>query len=209
MSRVLILGATGGTGRHLVLQAIAAGHDATILVRHPERLPAGIERARVVTGDATDAAAVREVVRGQDSVISVLGVGTALKSSGLITNAAPAVVEAMSQAGVRRLVWTSAYGVGETYRDAPLIPRILFAVLLRDLYADKTAGEAAIRSSQLDWTLVHPTTLSNRPAKGRCRSGERLKLSGMPTISRADVAAFLVTQLDDRTYSRKSVLISD
>lgn len=209
MARVLILGATGGTGRHLILQAIAAGHDVTALVRDPRRLPAGIERARVVTGDATDAAAVREAMRGQDAVISALGVGNSLKSNGLITKAAPAVVEAMSLAGVRRLVWTSAYGVGETYRDVPLIPRIMIGVLLRDLYADKTAGEAAIRSSQLDWTLVHPSTLSNRPAKGRCRSGERLKLGGLPTIARADVATFLVTQLDDRTYSRKNVLISD
>jgi putative NADH-flavin reductase len=208
MSRVLILGATGGTGRHLVLQALAAGHDVTALVRHPERLPVGSERARVMTGDATDAAAIRQAVQGQDVVVSVLGVGNALKSNGLITKAAPAVVDAMTQAGVRRLVWTSAYGVAETYRDVPLIPRIMIAVLLRDLYADKTAGEAAIQSSRLDWTLVHPSTLSNRPRTGGCRVGERLTMGGLPTIARADVADFLVKQIEDPSLLRKRVLIS-
>jgi len=208
MSKVLILGATGGTGRHLVLQALAAAHDVTVLVRDPSRLPPGSDRARVVTGDATDAAAVGQAVRGQDVVVSTLGVGNALKSNGLIAKAAPLVVDAMTQAGVRRLVWTSAYGVAETYRDVPVIPRIMIAVLLRDLYADKTAGEAAIASSQLDWTLVHPSTLSNRPRTGRCRAGERLTMSGLPTIARADVADFLVKQIDDPSFLRKRVLIS-
>jgi putative NADH-flavin reductase len=208
MSKVLILGGTGGTGKHLVLQALAAGHDVTVLVRDPARLPAGSDRVHVATGDATDAAAVGAVVRGQDVVVSTLGVGNSLKSNGLITKAAPAVVDAMTQAGVRRLVWTSAYGVAETYRDVPLIPRIMIAVLLRDLYADKTAGEAAIQSSRLDWTLVHPSTLGNRPPTGGCRVGERLTMRGLPTIARADVADFLVKQIEDPSFLRKHVLIS-
>jgi len=208
MSRMLILGATGGTGKHLVLRGLAAGHEVTVLVRDPSRLPAGADRARVVTGDATDAAAVGAVVRGQDVVVSTLGVGNSLKSNGLITKVAPVVVEAMTQAGVRRLVWTSAYGVAETYRDVPVIPRIMIAVILRDLYADKTAGEVAIEASRLDWTLVHPSTLSNRPRTGGCRAGERLTMRGLPTIARADVADFLVKQIDDPTFVRKRVLIS-
>jgi putative NADH-flavin reductase len=146
-------------------------------------------------------------VEGQGAVISALGAGNSLKSGGLITYAVPAVVQAMTAAGVRRLIFTSAYGVGDTWRDVPLLPRIVMRLLLRDLYADKAAGEALLRQSALDWTLVHPVTLTNGPRTGRIQHGERLALSGFPRISRADVAEFLLAQLDDTRYIRKSVIV--
>jgi putative NADH-flavin reductase len=82
-------------------------------------------------------------------------------------------------------------------------------VFLHDLYADKELGERTLRRSPLDWTLVYPTMLTSGPRTGRSRAGERLALRGLPRISRADVAAFLLAQLDDRTYVRKGVLLSD
>jgi putative NADH-flavin reductase len=81
-------------------------------------------------------------------------------------------------------------------------------LLFRDLYGDKAAGEGALQRSGLDWTLVYPTTLTNGPRTGHYRAGERLALRGLPRISRADVADFLLTQLEDRTYLKKGVLIS-
>jgi uncharacterized protein YbjT (DUF2867 family) len=114
----------------------------------------------------------------------------------------------MDAHGVRRLIFTSAFGVGDTYRDVPMVPRIFIRVLLQDIYRDKALGEAALRASGLDWTLVYPTGLVDGPAIGHCRAGERLSLRGFPRIARADVASFLLTQLDDQTYVRKGVLIS-
>ena len=209
MKKVLILGATGGTGKHLLAQALARGHDVTVLVRSPDRLPPGVERARVLTGDALDDAALAEAVQGQDTVVSALGVGSSFKSRSLIARSVPAILRAMENAGVRRLVFTSAYGVGETFRDVPLLPSILMRLLFRDLYADKALGDDVIRRSALDWTLVYPTTLTNGPNTGTYRAGERLHLRGLPTISRADVADFLANQIEDTTYLKKGVLISN
>lgn len=207
--RVLVLGATGGTGRAVVSQALARGDQVTVFVRHPERLTERSERLRVVTGSVPeDAAALGSAVAGQDAVISALGVGNSFRSGGLISRSVPAIVQAMRQQGVRRLVFTSAYGVGETFRDVPIVPRIFIRLLLRDIYADKQAGEQALRRSELDWTIVHPTTLADGPRTGRYRVGERLALRGFPRISRADVADFLLAQTDDRTFLRKGVLIS-
>jgi putative NADH-flavin reductase len=155
-----------------------------------------------------DPQAFAGAVAGQDAVISVLGVGTSLRSAGLIARSMPVILHAMESQRVRRLIFASAYGVGETRRDVPLMPRILMGVLLRDIYADKAAGEERLRRSALDWTLVYPTTLTNGPQTGGVRVGERLTLRGFPRVSRADVADFLLSQLDDSTYVRKGVLIS-
>jgi putative NADH-flavin reductase len=207
--RILVLGASGGTGRHVVAMARHQGHDVTAFVRSAERMGDAAEGVKVITGSVTDdGAALEAAMRGQDVVISTLGVGNSLRSGGLIARSVPAILEAMEVQGIRRLVFTSAYGVGDTVRDVPLVPRLFMRTLLRDLYADKAAGEARLRRSDLDWTLVYPVTLTNGPATGRWRAGERLALSGFPKIPRADVASFLLTQVDDRAYLRTGVLVS-
>ena len=206
--RVLILGATGGTGRIALRETLARGHDVTVLVRDRTHLPPGSEQATLRDGDARDAEAVASAVRNQDAVISVLGIGKSLKPEGLIAAAAPNIVQAMDRAGVRRLVFTSAFGIGESMRDVPLLPRIMMATLLRKIYADKNIGEEAVRRSALDWTIVYPTMLTDKPGTGRVRTGERLPLRGMPMVSRADVGAYLASQLDARDHIRKGVLIT-
>jgi putative NADH-flavin reductase len=208
--RILELGATGGTGQEVVLQALEQGHAVTAFARRPDRMRGSHERLRFVAGDVTQAGgALAEAVRGQDAVISALGQGLKLRSDDLISRSTPRIVEAMEREAVSRLIVTSAFGVGDTWRDVPPLARILVRVFLHDLYADKELGERTLRRSPLDWTLVYPTMLTSGPRTGRSRAGERLALRGLPRISRADVAAFLLAQLDDRTYVRKGVLLSD
>ena len=206
--KLLVIGATGGTGRHVVSEALNNGHEVTVLVRDPNRLGADKDRVRVVAGSLPDAAPLTDAMRGQSAVISALGVGTSFKPDGLIARSVPVILRTMTQEGVKRLVFTSAYGVGDTIRDVPAIPRVFMKTLLRDVYADKVAGDNQIRQSPLDWTLVHPTTLSNGPKTGNWRAGERLALKGFPKIARADVAAFLVQQLTDPASLRKSLLVT-
>jgi putative NADH-flavin reductase len=141
-------------------------------------------------------------------VISTLGVGQSFKSGDLISRTAPAIVAGMQEHGVRRLVFTSAFGVGSTRRDAPLLPRLFMATLLRDIYRDKEAGEQAILTSDLDWTIAYPVGLTDGPRTGRYRTGERLSIKGLPRMSRADVADFLLKQVEDRSYIRKGVLVA-
>jgi putative NADH-flavin reductase len=208
-SKVLVIGATGPLGRQVLTQALEKGHVLTAFVRNPDSLSAASERLRVVKGDVTrDDAALRDAMAGQDAVISTLGVGKSFKPGGLIAEGVPRILSAMEEKGVSRLIFVSAFGVGETYRDAPLIPRVFIRLLLRDIYRDKVAGEELIRRSGLDWTIVYPSGLTDAPASGAYRVGERLALRGLPTISRSDVAAFLVKQIEDPTHLKKGVLIS-
>ena len=209
MSKLLILGAAGATGQHVVTQALQQGHDVTAFVRDPMKLALNTDRLRVAVGDtAADPQSVARAVRGHDVVISTLGVGQSFTSNGLIEHSARNIVSAMEAAGVRRIIFTSAFGVSDTMRDVPLVPRLFMRTLLRDVYADKKAGDDLLRRSGLDWTLVSPTGLSNRAGTGTYRAGERLTLRGFPTVSRSDVALFILTQIEDRSYVRKEVLVS-
>jgi putative NADH-flavin reductase len=209
MAKILVLGASGPTGQQVVAQALERGHEVTALVRGPGKLTVTHDRLRLVTGTLPDdGRALGDAMQGQAAVISTLGVGRLLKPNGLIARSMPVIVQAMEAAGVRRLVFTSAYGVGETARDLPIIPRILIRLFLRDIYADKAAGEEILRRSSLEWTLVYPVTLTNGPRTGRYRVGERLQLRGLPAVSRADVADLLLGQVDDGTFVRRGVLIS-
>ncbi len=207
--KILVLGATGATGREVVSQGLQQGHEVTAFVRRPERMTTRSERLRLIVGDVTsDGGALDDAVRSQEVVISALGIGKSFRPRGFIARSVPRILEAMRRQRVGRLVFTSAFGLGDTWRDTPILPRIFIRTLLRVVYADKAAGEELLRRSELDWTLVYPTGLTNGPRTGRYRVGERLKLTGFPTISRADLADFLLRQVEDRTCVRKGVLIS-
>ena len=207
--RLLVLGATGGTGRQVVSQALEQGHEVTAFVHRPERAGGLPRQARTAVGSVTDDdGALADAVRDQEVVISALGRGLSLRSQGLMARAVPRIVAAMEGHAVARLIFTSAYGVGDTWRDVPLLSRFFGGTALRDLYADKAAGEAVLVRSSLEWTLVYPTTLTNGPGTGRWRADERLALRGLPRISRADLAAFLLAQVEDRSFVRKGVLVT-
>jgi putative NADH-flavin reductase len=118
------------------------------------------------------------------------------------------IVPAMEQAGVRRLILMSAFGVGASSRDAPLIPRLFFRTLLREVFADKLAAEGLVRNSSLEWTLVYPVMLTNGPLTEKYRVGERLQLHGMSKISRADVAHFILEEAERSAFVRKTAVIS-
>ena len=206
--RLAVFGATGRTGRHVVEMALGRGFEVTAFARDPAGLD-DPDRVRVIEGDVTtDPAAVAEAVRGQDVVISALGRGQSFKSEGLMEKASSALVDAMEKEGVKRLIYTSAFGLGDTREGVPFLSRLFRDTMLRDIYADKEAGEALVRRSNLDWTFVHPTGLTNGPVTRTYRAASRLTLRGLPTISRADVAHFLLSQVDDDSYVRKTALIS-
>ena len=207
--KLVIFGATGATGVQLVQQALSLRHEVTAFVRSPDALAPVAGRVRLVTGDATqDRAAVAEAVEGQDVVISALGRGKVLKSEDLIARSMRLIVSAMEQARVRRLIVMSSFGVGESYARAPLIPRMMFRFLLRDIFADKQAGEERIRGSALDWTLVYPVYLTNGPLTSCYRVGEHLELRGLPKVSRADVAHFILSEAERPAFVRKTAVVS-
>ncbi|WUH89072.1 NAD(P)H-binding protein [Streptomyces sp. NBC_00433] len=210
--RIAVFGSTGATGRQVVAQALAAGHEVTAFLRDPAKAPPAREGLRIEVGQVTsDQAAVTAAVAGADAVVSALGTersGRGLRSPTLMAEATPRIVRAMEEAEVGRLVWLSALGVGDTMEQVPALPRLTYRALRR-VYADKAAGEQVLRRSPLDWTLVYPVLLTNRARTGRYRHGERLELRGMPTVSRADVAEFILGRVTSGDYLRKIAVIAD
>src|SRR5258708_3505164 len=207
--RFAVFGATGGTGRELVRQALERGDEVTALARDPAALPA-TDRLRVVAGDATrDAQAVAQVIERADVVVSALGRRNSFRSEDLMVRSLRLITAAMAGASVRRLILVSAFGVGDTHRDAPLVPRIMYRLLLGSIFADKAAAEAELRAGALDWTIVRPVLLTNGPRTGKYRVGERLDLHGVPKISRADVADFILAEASRQAYVHKPAAISD
>ena len=207
--KLLVVGGTSGTGRQVVTQALEAGHDVTVLARDRTRIGPEQQRLRVVDGDARNGRAVAEAMAGQHAVISAIGRGKSFKSENLIAESVPGIIAAMQSHGVKRLLFTSALGVGDSFRDAPLPLKIFIRTLLRGIYADKVIGDEMIRKSALDWTIVQPAVLTDGPLTKNYRAGERLPLSGMASVSRADTAHFIVDRLDDETTFGKTLVLAN
>lgn len=208
--KLTIVGATGGIGRHLVDQAVAAGDDVTAVVRDPAKL-AGVP-IRVVAADlaTADPATLRAACTGADAVLSGLGPRSSA-DAGIATRGTRAVVDAMTGAGVRRIVVVSAAPVGVVPSpgrphpprrdpgDGPLMRYLLGPAIRRVLrrhYADLALMEEVLRGSGLDWTVVRPPRLTDKPLTGSYRTAYGRNVRGGLTVSRADVAHAMRHLLD-------------
>ncbi len=206
--KLLILGATGPTGRHLLDQALIAGHDVTALVRNVNRLTTTHPRLAAVSGDATDAALLERTIRGRDAVLSALGAGNSLISE-IASRAVAALIPAMRSQAVGRIIFLSAFGVGESFTQARSMQKLIYRTLIRLIFADKAKADTMIRNSGLEWTLVYPTMLTNGPRTGSYRVGEHLVMKGVTKISRADVAEFMLAQLSTDEWVNRTAVISN
>jgi len=202
--KLLILGATGPTGHQLVSRALEAGHSVAALVRDPRKVTESIE---VIQGDATKASAVADAARGRDAIVSALGTSKSLKG-GIMMRAVPVLLPAMRQNGVKRLILQSSFGVAESFDEATAIQKFFFRTLLRSIYADKAKADAMIEGSALEWTIVRPVRLTNGPRTGKYRVSERFDARGPKSVSRADVADFMIRELTERKWIRKIAVIA-
>ncbi len=199
--KITIFGSTGGTGRELVRLGLDCGHTVTAFVREEAKLAdVRNDQLRVVQGDVLDRSTVSEGVAGQEAVLSAIGAGrarTRLREDGTSN-----IIEAMEQAGVKRLVSLSSLGIGDSRSNLPFVLRfVIFPTVLRHTMADHERQERVIRQSNLDWTIVRPSYLTDGPHTGTYLHGfsaTEKNLKGR--ISRADVADFMLKQLDDSRY---------
>ncbi|ARQ69286.1 NAD(P)-dependent oxidoreductase [Streptomyces marincola] len=201
--RLAIFGATGRSGRILIEHALQLGHQVTALARTPERIPPH-ERLHVVAGDVRDRAPVSRTIQGADAVVSALGRrrrGPAICTEGMRT-----ILSAMAADGPRRLVALSNYGVAETRRRSPYVA--VSWLLERPVLRDKERMEALIRASDTDWTLIRPPILTNGPRTDRYRTGAELRLTFTSKVSRADLAAFVLSELRAGEHLRQGVAIT-
>jgi putative NADH-flavin reductase len=204
---IVIFGSTGSVGRVMVRQALEQGHAVTAFARDPAKLGIEHPNLKIIQGDALDPSAVTSAVRGQDAVICALGAGAkgTIRSEGTRN-----IVRAMEHAGVRRLVCQSSLGVGESRGNLNFFWKyVMFGVLLRKAYADHVAQEDHVMKSRLDWTIVRPGAFIDGPRTGAYRHGFAPDDKAIThKISRADVADFMLKQLTDRTYLRKTPALS-
>ena len=197
-----VLGATGGTGRLVVEQALAAGHKVTALVRSPEKLTLRNPNLHVITGQATDPSAVSRALDGADALISTLG-----GAGSVISEATQAIVDAAPRAGVSRVVVLSSFVV-ERDRFDP-VARLLTGLAMGSMIKDKSTGEKALRGSNLDWTIVYASGLTDGPGGGPVVVlTEQSRWSLSHRIARADVAAWLIQAATSPQTSRRSVSIT-
>jgi putative NADH-flavin reductase len=206
--KVLILGATGATGRLLVERALDRGHQVTAFVRDPRKLvlPEPSPALNVVQGNVMDPAGLDRIMPGHDAVIFAVGPGHN-KASTLRTDGARNTVAAMTKAGVQRLIAISGLGAGVTRKNLGFVfDQIQARTTLKGLLQDQNGMESEIRKSKLDWVVVRPGTLLDTPPTLKCvisLDGTDLQRS----VSRADLVHFMLDQLQQNEYVRKPVAI--
>jgi putative NADH-flavin reductase len=207
--KLVILGATGGTGRQLVRRALARGHAVTAVVRNPARLPISDPALYVRIADVTDPDALEPVFTGHDAVLSALGPHDN-KQAGIVANATKAILRALGSGEVRRLVTISAVPVGPISPYEPLLARVVISPLVRrifrDVYADLAEMERQLEAaSGIDWTILRPPRLLDRPGKGQYRTQIGGAVPRGFSISRADLAHAMLASLADPTTIRQIV----
>ncbi|CAL1239691.1 NAD(P)-dependent oxidoreductase [Candidatus Methylocalor cossyra] len=206
--KLLVIGGSRGIGRQLVEQALQAGHEVTVLARDPRRL-APHERLRSMPGDVLDADAVRRAMAGQQAVCLSLGIPPTWKPVTVFSQGTANTLQAMGEAGVRRLVCVTGIGAGDSKGHGGfLYDRIAQPLLLRTIYQDKDRQEALIKASGLDWVIVRPGFLTNGPLTGRYRVLTDLTGVTAGRISRADVAHFLLQALASDRYLGQTPLLT-
>jgi putative NADH-flavin reductase len=198
------------TGRLIVEQALENGHHVTAAVRNPDtrtelhRLRADTGRLRITAGDVRDPRAVRAAVQGQEAVVSAVA-SRGRHPHGVFSDGTRTIVDALRATGVRRFLCISSRGVNYHDRGLPFIYRaVLRPLLLRDVYADMTIMEEAVRASDLDWTLIRPPRLVDSPARGTYRVEDGHNPRGGWTLSRADLAAFVVAHLGTTQWTHRT-----
>jgi putative NADH-flavin reductase len=209
-SRVLIVGATGGTGRQLVTQALERGYEVTALVRDPSRLQVDHPQLRVIQGDVLDEGSVEAAMRGQDAVLSALGHKRYFYPTRILSKGTGNILRAMETHGVPRLVCETSLGIGDSAGRMGLYYTLfVIPVILPFYFWDKTRQERVITGSNVQWVIVRPGVLTNGDRRGRSRHGRRVGSFLLTVrISRADVADFMLSQLVSDTYLRTAPGVS-
>ncbi len=172
--KILVVGGSRGTGAAVVAELAERGHLVTAYARSAGGVGRGSEEVRYVAGDVLDRDALSKAMVGQDAVAVTLGIpdnpfrvrltGRASSPLDIRSSGTRAVIDAMREHGVRRLVVQSTYGIGETYAQLPFGLKLFFTLAIRPQVRDHERQEQLVRESGLDWTILRPVVLNDEPA---------------------------------------------
>ncbi len=209
--KIAIFGASGKTGKYIVEQALEKGHEVIAYVRRENAIELSNINLKIVVGKLTDNAKLKQTLIDADACISALGGNSLRKHATEVMAGITAIIEAMEINNSKRFIYLSSIGAGESrnYMAQP-IRFIVADLFLRVPLADHTINEKAIQASELNWTIVRPGGLSDKELTNNVVHGDQaIKLKGNPTISRANVAAFILDQLTNDTYVNKSAWLHE
>jgi len=199
--KLVVFGATGGIGAQVVEQALVVGHEVTAVARRPEAITLRHDCLKVVQGDVLDAASVRRAVMGREVVVSAVGARdlapTTVYSVGVAN-----IMQAMEAGHVRRLFCVSASGLDPKPLWQRLIAKPMLWLILKNMYTDLVRMETEVEASRLDWTILRPPQLTDGARTGHYQAVVNDRLSRILKISRADVADYIVTHLNDESTYR-------
>lgn len=207
--KIIVFGASGGTGKEIVKQALAAGNNVTAFVRNPAKIDIIHSGLNIYQGDAQNAGEVEKAISGHEAVISALG-PTRPPVPGMMANAAQNIIAAMNKQKISRLVSTTGAGVRDP-QDQPklmdILMRGMLTLLAGEVLRDSSANVSIIQKSDLKWTIVRFPRLIDGPHTGIYRVGYVGKNSGS-LLSRADGADFVLKELSEKKYVCKMPVVS-
>ena len=207
--RVLIIGASKGIGLETTRQALDAGHHVRALARSATAIAISNPSLEKMRGNALKTEDVEAALVGVDVVIQTLGVGLGdlFRPVHLFSDATRVLIEAMRSQGVKRLICVTGFGAGDSRASISCLQRLPFQIVFGRAYDDKSLQEQLIKESELDWTIARPGVLTSGPQTGHYQILSEATQWRNGIISRADVAEFLVRQIGDQTYIRKTPVL--
>ena len=212
MATVLIIGASRGIGLETVKAALEAGHSVRALARSARRIAVDHPKLKKMAGDALEMATVKRALSGADVVIQSLGVSAGpeiiFKPTQLFSNATRMLITAMEETRVKRLICVTGFGAGDSRGRGGVLYNVAFHLLLGRVYDDKDVQERIVRRSKLDWVIVRPVILTDGPKTNAYRALVDSRRWTCGLVSRADVADFLVKQIDDDAFLHKTPVLT-
>jgi len=212
VATVLIIGASRGIGLETVKAALHAGHSVRALARSARRIPVDHPKLEKMVGDALQVATVKRALTGVDVVIQSLGISAGPENifnpTRLFSIATRVLVAAMEEAQVKRLICVTGFGAGDSRGRGGFLYRVAFHLLVGRIYDDKDVQERIVRRSKLDWVIARPVILTNGPKTNAYRALIDPRDWTCGFVSRVDVADFLVKQIGDDAFLRKTPVLT-
>lgn len=211
--KIVVLGATGACGRHVVRQALDRGYEVVAYVRRPDAVEPR-DRLRVVGGGLDDVAAMTAVFKGADAVISCIGLKLDMASIGranLMDRVMPKILDAADASGAKRFVLMSAFGVGDTARKASGLARVLYSTLTRAIFDDKARSEKALARRRINWTVIYPVMLFEGPRAAGVTVApleQVTRVRGLPKVPYDNVASVLLDLAGRSDFSGMRLLVT-